>query len=945
MLHKKFTLLLFALCALHFSSKSQSCVTLTPLNPRIDDTLTITFNAALGGKGLMNYAGAIYVHSGLITATSASPTDWKYQVGNWGTDDQPALMQKVGENLYSKKIVIKDYFNLPASEEVKLMAFVFRDLSGNKVGKAFEDQDIFVPVSIKPSEQKKVFVNNYISHQVVNGVLEVKGENALIRIQAITKSIVKVAYFPAGIAQEDTTFSVVLKPTQVDVKFYESNDFMDFYTGEFTVRINKFPLRLGYRRMGKDNTPNTFFNDENGFYTELNSKGFRFAMQADEAFYGSGSRATDYNKRGQKFASYNTANYGYKIGAPTLNVNIPFLVSTSLYGIYFENFTAGYFDIGATDKNVLDYKVESGNLSYYLVNGNSFDEIVSNYTLLTGRQPLPPRWALGFIQSKYGYKSDKEALKIVEKLRKENFPIDGLVLDLYWFGSPQTMGNLDWDRKKFKHPELLIKKLDDMGVKLIPITETFIAKTSTNFDYLDKNKLLTKNKEGNSYIIQNFWAGPSGLLDIYNPEAREWMWKKYKSQIDMGIGGWWCDLGEPESHPEGMIHSLGNARYVHNIYSQFWAQLLADKYKQEYPNQRLFNLIRSGYAGMQRYSTFPWSGDIQRSYDGLRTQVQIMLSMGMSGVAYTHSDLGGFTGGPKNPELYTRWLQFGAFCPIMRAHGEGVPPEPIYYDKKYESIVRDYVKLRYSLLPYNYTLSCENTSSGIPIARAINFYEPENTSLNNICDEYFWGSEFLIAPVFTANSTQRKVIFPSGKWINFWNDSIYEGNSSATVYAPLEQMPIYVKAGSIIPTTPACMSTKFYKSDSLLVYVYPDASQVNSHFNMFEDDGVNPKSIENKAFETLDFSMEVKEAIEIKIKRGPETYASAPQQRCITYCIKRQQKSPKSVVLNQDANLELMSESQFKSSAKGAYFNAKEKALYVRFALAGKGEQRVKIIQ
>ena len=230
---------------------------------------------------------------------------------------------------------------------------------------------------------------------------------------------------------------------------------------------------------------------------------------------------------------------------------------------------------------------------------------------------------------------------------------------------------------------------------------------------------------------------------------------------------------------------IGSARYVHNVYSQFWAQMLSDKYKQEYPNQRLFNLIRSGYAGMQRYSTFPLSGDIQRSYDGLKTQVQIMLSMGMSGVAYSHSDLGGFTGGPKNPELYTRWLQYGAFCPIMRAHGEGVPAEPIFYDSKYKNIVRDYINLRYKLLPYNYTLSYENTTTGIPIARSINFYEPENTSISNVCDEYFWGDNFLVAPVFEANATSRNVIFPKGKWINYWTNEIYNGNSTTKVDVPL----------------------------------------------------------------------------------------------------------------------------------------------------------------
>ncbi len=912
---------------------AQNCVQVFPESPAFADTITITFNAAAGNKALLNYKESVFMHAGLITANSASPNDWKYQVGNWGTNDLPAKMIKVGDNLFEKKLVLKDYFGVPPTEEIKYMTFVFRDVTGNLTGKAEQDQDIYVQVVVKPSVSQKVYYKNYQTHDFVNGILYVKSDTALLKLQAYSNSILKVSYFPNGTLQQDTTYSVVLAPQQVEALLHETSDYLEYSTAEVKVRIAKFPLRISYLQNTSSAATSPFLEDENGFFTAKGTKGLRFHLTTNEAIYGTGSRATELNKRGQKFSTYNTASYGYKIGAPTLNVNIPFIVSTQLYGLYFENHSAGYFDIGASEASVLEYNVEQGNLSYYLIRGNDFDELLKNYTLLTGRQPLPPLWSLGFIQSKYGYKSDKEALNIVKKLQKEHFPIDALVLDLYWFGSPKTMGNLDWDRKKFKQPESLIQALENRGVKLIPITETFVAKTSNSFNFLDKNNFLAKTKSGNSFVIENFWAGPSGLLDLYKPEAGEWMWNKYKTQIDKGIAGWWCDLGEPESHPEGMIHSLGNARYVHNVYSLFWAKLLADKYSLEYPEQRLFNLIRSGYAGMQRYSTFPWSGDVQRSYAGLSTQVQIMLSMGMSGVAYMHSDLGGFTGGPKNPELYTRWLQFGAFCPIMRAHGEGVPAEPVFYKNTYKNIVREYINLRYRLLPYNYTLSYQNSTSGVPIARPLNFYEPSNTTISNVCDEYFWGPNFLIAPVFEANALSRQVIFPKGNWINFWNDSLYQGGTHTTVYAPLDKMPVFVKAGSVVPMASLCSSTKNYKSDSLFVYVYPDAQAGQFSFEMFQDDGKSASSLVSGQYEQIKFVAQVagNQVQLITTKKG--SYTGGPQNRCITYILKLQKKAPSLVVHDSGKSIQMVSETEFAKLAEGVCYVATEQALYVRVAM------------
>ena len=227
------------------------------------------------------------------------------------------------------------------------------------------------------------------------------------------------------------------------------------------------------------------------------------------------------------------------------------------------------------------------------------------------------------------------------------------------------------------------------------------------------------------FTVGSFWAGPASILDVFKPATRTWLWAQYRRLHDQGAAGWWSDLGEPENHPLAMHHALGTTPQVHNAYGLTWAGIFQDNYAKEFPNERVFNLARSGWAGMQRNSVFPWSGDINRSWSGLQAQVPIMLGMGQAGVGYMHSDAGGFGANAiQDPELYTRWLQLAALCPIMRPHSDQVvAPEPYTYPEPYQSIVRKYAHLRYQLLPYLYTLAAQNTLTGAPLARAMDYYD------------------------------------------------------------------------------------------------------------------------------------------------------------------------------------------------------------------------------
>ncbi|MEK6571439.1 MAG: TIM-barrel domain-containing protein, partial [Bacteroidota bacterium] len=400
-----------------------------------------------------------------------------------------------------------------------------------------------------------------------------------------------------------------------------------------------------------------------------------FSLSSDEHFYGTGERGTSLDKRGHAFDSYNTQIGGYTSALPTMNINIPFLASSKGYALYFENTYRGRFDLGSSDPTKFMYKAFGGELSYYLIVTRRIQDQLEKYAWLTGHQPLPPKWAFGFIQSKFGYRNDTEARMLVRTMRQKQIPCDAIVLDLYWFSQ---MGDLLWNLSAFPNPFQMMSDFLAQGIKTVVITEPYISSLSSNYSVAAASGYLGQNGQGQPYVLNNWWSCgcDAGLLDLTRPSAQDWWWGKHPEFFGNELAGIWTDLGEPERHPDDMQHYLGSTAKVHNIFNLLWARTLFEGYGRFRPSQRLFNLSRSGYAGIQRYGVIPWSGDVGKSFGGLAVQLPMMLNMGMSGLAYHNSDIGGFCCGTTTPELYVRWMQYGTFCPITRAHGTGQPTEP-----------------------------------------------------------------------------------------------------------------------------------------------------------------------------------------------------------------------------------------------------------------------------
>ena len=392
---------------------------------------------------------------------------------------------------------------------------------------------------------------------------------------------------------------------------------------------------------------------------------------------------------------------------------------------------------------------------------------------------------------------------------------------------------------------------------MVLITQPYLNKKGAidNYNLLGEQGMLAKDKDGNVHDVTT-WVGDAGMIDVANPKTRDWYWSRYKALTADGVSGWWGDLGEPEVHPLTIYHDNGEtASQYHNVYGNEWSRIIYEGLRKDYPEMRPMLMMRGGTAGLQRYGVFPWTTDVSRSWGGFGPQVNLMLSAGMSGLGYMSSDIGGFAVDPKNPvdpELYVRWLQMGTFTPMLRTHAT-VKPEPYHYPAQ-ENIIKDYIKMRYQWLPYNYTLAYENAVKGLPLARPLNF-RGDNPGINyaECDDEYLWGDEVLVAPVMFKGATSREVLFPKGEWISWWNPALkYKGGTSYKVSAPLAQLPLFVKAGSFIPQYPReIQNVEEYNPQFLTVRYYPSAEK--SSYTLFEDDRKSPTSLEEKEYILINF--------------------------------------------------------------------------------------------
>ena len=581
------------------------------------------------------------------------------------------------------------------------------------------------------------------------------------------------------------------------------------------------------------------------------------------AFYGAGERGHSLNLRGDTLVMYNRQNYGYTkrdTRISQMNITMPLFISSEGYAIVFDDYAPATMIL----KDPIIYTSENTTpITYYVIYGNgSMEETTKHLSELIGRQDLPPLWGLGYITSKYGYRTQEETLAVIDTLKTAGYPVDAIVLDLYWYGEEPDMGRFDWDNEKWPDPRKMLDSLKQQGVNLIAISQPYIlsnGKGIDNYNFLSENKMLVLDSAGATHPVE-IWVGEGGMLDVSNPKTELWLKNRYKQLTDMGITGWWGDLGEPEVHPESAVHSNGlMARQYHNRYGNDWSRIIYNLFKEEYPDTRLMTMMRGGTTGLQQYSVFPWSTDVSRSWEGLSPQITIMLNSGLSGLGYMSHDVGGFAIDPDNPvddELYIRWLQLGLFSPVFRTHSQHAA-EPYLY-KDWQDIILPIVRMRYQWLPYNYSLAYENSQKGYPLVRPIGYHSTTDTDNDtDIEDEFLWGRDVLVAPIITQGALNRNIKIPNGdsRWIDMNNPShVYAGGTFIENYpVTINTIPLFVREGTFVPSAPYPMNnTQDYRTDLYRIDYYP-LNGSESLYTLYEDDLKSPDAINKKEFLTISF--------------------------------------------------------------------------------------------
>lgn len=587
---------------------------------------------------------------------------------------------------------------------------------------------------------------------------------------------------------------------------------------------------------------------ESGFLHQKPHWTLRTLLAPETAIYGLGLRAFPLNLRGRSYRMWNTdPPGGYAPGVDPLYMCIPVYLAVhhgGSYLVFYENSYPATFSLpqsaqsetGNDPSSTAEAAFEGGMLRYYFIPGPPA-RALERYSQLTGRAPLPPRWALGYHQSRWGYQSETDIREVARGFKDNDLPISAIHLDIDYMRDFRVF---TVDPERFPNLAGLVEELSGQGIRLVTILDPGV-KLDPGYEVYDEGlKLNAFCRLPDKTVLKALvWPGWSVFPDFTDPRVREWWGAQYPKLLSQGIAGIWHDMNEPAAFagwgdftlPLPTLHELegrgGTHVEAHNLYGLLMNKagfVAMEKYS---PERRPWLLTRSGWAGVARYA-WCWTADIETSWNALRQTISSVLGLSLSGVPFSGSDIGGFSGVP-DPELYLRWFQMAAFMPFFRMHStKEVPPrEPWRHGEAIMGIVREFLRLRYRLMPYLYTLAWECAQTGWPLVRPLFWPDAAKPDLWGVDDAFLLGDSLLIAPVLKPGEDSRAVALPSGEWFDFWDDSTYEGSSQVELPVCLERIPVLVRAGSILPLE---------EQGVLQLHIYP-TSHGESQASLYSDAG------------------------------------------------------------------------------------------------------------
>jgi len=746
-----------------------------------------------------------------------------------------------------------------------------------------------------------IFSANAQTYQKTDWGLKTIVNSVEVEIQYYNSSTVRVLKSPEGKFFKKKSLSVIETPQKTDFSIKQENNDLFLQSKNVLVDLNLENGRISFAASEGEKLLNE---KEDGYtFTDFNDAGNKtfsvyqaFILDKDEAIYGLGEQQQGKMvKRNLKLNMIqgNTDDY------------IPFFISVKGYGLFWDNYSPTIFE---DNPESTSFKSDVGDcIDYYFMYGGNADGVIAQMRSLTGQVPMFPLWTFGYFQSKERYKGQDELVNVVKKYRELGVPLDGIIQDWQYWGNNYLWNAMDFLNVEFYDPQKMVYDVHKLNAHmLISIWNSFGPKTKQYKDLEKINALFdfqTWPLSGSQKWPPRM-DYPSGVrvYDPFNPKARDIYWKYLNKGIfSLGMDGWWMDSSEPDHlnvKPSDFDNKtyLGSFRKVRNAFPLMTVGGLYTHQRSVTSDKRVFILTRSAFAGQQRYGANTWSGDVVASWEALRNQISAGLNFSLSDIPYWNSDIGGFFlwNFPKKlndvnyRELYTRWIQFGAFCPMMRSHGTDAPREIYQFGKKGDKIydaIDKFINLRYYLLPYIYSTSWEVTANQSSMMRALVMDFAEDKKALDINNEYMFGKSLLVCPVtepmywkivVNGDDTTKvedfskikseEVYLPKGTgWLDFWTGEKYIGGQSINKNTPIDIMPLFVKEGSILPIGPKVQYATEKKWDNLEIRVYPGS---DGEFTLYEDENDN-YNYEKGMYSTITFKWDnIKKVLTISDRKG-----------------------------------------------------------------------------
>jgi alpha-glucosidase len=682
--------------------------------------------------------------------------------------------------------------------------------------------------------------------------IELTVGRAKVRVTVFRDGIFRVRLAPDGKFPKDFSWAMIETAAPTAIKIEENQKEIRIISGNVMAAVQRAPLLVTFF----DAAGTVYLADEPSLPMAWNGKRVHVwkKMPAEENYYGLGDKAGPMNRRNRSFTNWNTDEFGWQESTDPLYKTIPFFIGLRkglAYGVFFDNAYRSVFDFGKESPDFFSFGAEGGELNYYFIAGPAPKTIVEEYAAMTGRSPLPPLWSLGYQQSRYSYYPESRAREIVKTLREKKIPADAIYFDIDY-----QQGNAPFtiNREYFPTFEKMISDFRAQGMHTILITDLHIKKDPNHgyvpYDSGMKNDVFVKNPDGSIYV-GTVWPGDSVFPDFTLTRVRDWWGGLYKDFVGMGAAGFWNDMNEPalflradKTMPLGVVHRIDDGttldhRAVHNVFGMQNVRATYDGLRKLKPEERPFVLTRAAYSGAQRYAA-TWTGDNSSTWNHLKMSTPMLLSMGISGYPLVGDDIGGFAGSPP-ADLLTRWFEVAALNPIYRDHtAKGTADQEPWVDgPEHEAIRRKYVELRYRLMPYLYTGIEESTRTGLPLMRPVFLEYPQATDFYGNNRDFLFGRDFFVAPVTTEMVDAEEISLPPGEWYDYWTNTRLPAKEKITLHPRLEEMPLYVRAGAIVPTQAVVESTDEKPNGPLELRVYlPSlASNGECRGTLYQDDG------------------------------------------------------------------------------------------------------------